>query len=74
MTEDSQEVRRFIREILTKKGYAVIEAFDGEQAVQKYREYQKDIDLLLLDVVMPKKNGQEVYEEIRTIHSCAASH
>jgi PAS domain S-box-containing protein len=57
VTEDSQEVRRFIKEILTKKGYTVIEAVDGEQAVQKFLKEQDRIDLLLLDVVMPKKNG-----------------
>ena len=64
VAEDNQEVRDLIKQILNRKGYTVIEAGDGEQAVRRFLERQKDIDLLLLDVVMPQKNGQEVYQEI----------
>ncbi len=38
---------------------------DGEDAVRKFREYDSEIDLLILDVIMPKKNGPQVYDEIR---------
>jgi DNA-binding response OmpR family regulator len=64
VAEDNQEVRKLTKEILTRKGYSVIEALDGEQAIQKFLDQQETIDLILLDVVMPKKNGKEVYEEI----------
>ncbi|MBA4394628.1 MAG: hypothetical protein C0407_13840 [Desulfobacca sp.] len=64
VAEDNKEVRNFTKEILTRKGYTVIEAIDGEQALQKFREHQDSLDLIILDVVMPKKNGKEVYEAI----------
>jgi PAS domain S-box-containing protein len=64
VAEDNQEVRKLTKEILARKGYDIIEALDGEQAIQKFLDQPETIDLLLLDVVMPKKNGREVYEEI----------
>ena len=66
VAEDSEEVRRFIREMLTKYGYTVIEALDGEDAVVRFRE-NPGVDLLILDSVMPRKNGRETYDEIRKI-------
>jgi len=58
-------VRDIIKEILTESGYSVIEAVDGEDAVERFIEKKHAIDLMIVDVVMPKKNGKEVYEEIR---------
>jgi two-component system, cell cycle sensor histidine kinase and response regulator CckA len=49
------------------KGYNVLEAIDGEDAIQKFMEHKDLIDLLILDVVMPKKNGKEVYIHLRVI-------
>ncbi|OPY74669.1 MAG: Blue-light-activated protein [Syntrophorhabdus sp. PtaU1.Bin058] len=49
-------------------GYTVIEAVDGEDAVRRFMEYKDAVDLTILDVVMPKKNGKEVYEEIQKAH------
>jgi two-component system, cell cycle sensor histidine kinase and response regulator CckA len=65
LVEDDNDVRTIAAEILRVSGYAIIEAEDGEAAVRKYREHRDSIDLLVLDVVMPGKNGKEVYEEIR---------
>jgi PAS domain S-box-containing protein len=67
IAEDNNEVRKLTNEILTDKGYTVIEAVDGDEAVWKFMEHKDEIDLLLLDVVMPKKNGKETYEEIQKI-------
>jgi nitrogen-specific signal transduction histidine kinase/CheY-like chemotaxis protein len=64
VTEDSQEVRRLVREVLGRYGYRVIEAADGQEGVEKFLKHKEAVALLLLDVVMPKKNGKEVYEEI----------
>jgi len=64
VAEDNGQLRTLIREVLERKGYRVIEAADGADAVQKFRERKDDIDLLILDVVMPRKNGKEAYEEI----------
>ena len=66
VAEDDPNVRGFIRAILNKYGYTVIEAIDGEDAVDKFKEHH-DIDLLILDSVMPKKNGRKVYDEIHII-------
>jgi len=63
VAEDNDTVRDLIREVLTEYGYAVIEAIDGIDAIRKYKA-EKKIDLLILDSVMPKKNGHEVYEEL----------
>jgi len=57
-------VRKLAREVLEHFGYTVIEARDGEDAVRKFLEHKDDVQLLLLDVLMPKKNGKEAYEEI----------
>lgn len=67
LVEDDSDVRNTAGEILRISGYRIIEAKDGEDAVEKYREHRDLIDLLLLDVVMPGKNGKEAYEEIREI-------
>ena len=65
MAEDNDEVRRLAREILTSRGYTVIEAKDGEDAVRRFMDHKEEIDLLLLDVVMPRMNGKEAYEAIK---------
>ena len=65
VAEDNDSVRDLMKTILTQAGYAVIEATDGEDAVQKYRSHDR-IDLVILDSVMPGKNGREACDEIRT--------
>lgn len=64
IAEDSPEVRDITREILVNNGYKVIEACDGVDAVMKFRENKESIDMLLFDVIMPRKNGKEAYDEI----------
>jgi PAS domain S-box-containing protein len=63
--EDDPAVRQLTRIILEQFGYTVIEALDGEEAVAKFTENQPKIRLLLLDIVMPKKSGKAVSEEIK---------
>jgi hypothetical protein len=65
VAEDDPAVLKLTRAVLTRFGYTVIEAADGEEAVRRFLEHQDRIGLLILDVVMPKLNGREVYEEIR---------
>jgi two-component system cell cycle sensor histidine kinase/response regulator CckA len=69
VAEDDSAVRRFVRTMLEEYGYTVIEAVDGEDAVEKFRENRERIQLLILDVIMPKKNGKEAYEEICKMRS-----
>jgi signal transduction histidine kinase/CheY-like chemotaxis protein len=67
LAEDDFAARVLAKHLLSKYGYNVIEAVDGEDAVIKFHENKDSIRLLLLDVIMPKKNGKQVYDEIRTI-------
>jgi DNA-binding response OmpR family regulator len=60
-------LRKLTRVTLTEFGYTVIEAMDGEEAITKFIENKDRIDLILLDLIMPKKNGREVYEEIKVL-------
>jgi len=65
IAEDDAVVRQLSKTVLTEFGYTVIEATNGEEALQKFLEHRDRIRLLLFDIVMPKKNGKEVYDEIR---------
>ncbi len=68
IAEDDTLVRDLSRRILEKAGYHVIEALDGADALKVFKEKNKDIQLLLLDVIMPKKNGRECYDEMKKIN------
>jgi two-component system NtrC family sensor kinase len=63
--EDDLQVRSLTKKILERAGYRVLEAGDGQEAVDIFSKRSSDIDLVILDVIMPKKTGKEVYEEIR---------
>jgi len=65
LVEDNEHIRSFLRDLLSENGYRVIEGVDGEDGIRKFREHDSDIDLLVLDVIMPKNNGPGVYDEIR---------
>jgi CheY-like chemotaxis protein len=67
LVEDEAEVRVFTKKLLEEFGYKVIEASDGEAAVNTFKIHKDEIQLLILDVIMPKKNGKEAYEEIKQI-------
>jgi two-component system, cell cycle sensor histidine kinase and response regulator CckA len=67
VAEDNDSVRLLINSTLTKFGYKIIEAVDGEDALNKFKNI-KNPDLVILDSVMPKKNGREVFDEIRKIN------
>lgn len=64
LAEDDDAVRTFTKSLLESTGYTVIEAVDGEDAVNRFREHGGNIDLLLLDVVMPKLDGRSAYDRI----------
>ena len=64
VVDDESRMRKLVRDFLVKKDFEVVEAEDGEEALNKFYE-QKDIALIILDVMMPKINGWEVCKEIR---------
>lgn len=64
VVDDESRMRKLVRDFLVRQDYEVLEAGDGEEALDIfYRE--KDITLLILDVMMPKMNGWEVCREVR---------
>ena len=64
VVDDESRMRKLVRDFLVKKGYDVVEAGDGEEALDKFYA-DKEISLIILDVMMPKMYGFEVCREIR---------
>ena len=64
VVDDESRMRKLVKDFLGKKGYDVIEAENGEVAVDNFFE-QNDISLIILDVMMPKMDGWQVCREIR---------
>ncbi|RJQ46951.1 MAG: response regulator [Nitrospiraceae bacterium] len=67
LAEDEPDVRNAVKTILQEFGFSVLEAVDGEDAIEKFKNSKHRIHLLLFDVAMPKKSGLEAYEEIKKI-------
>jgi PAS domain S-box-containing protein len=65
VAEDDDLTRKFLEKLLVRKGYTVILAEDGEEAIRKYRQERDSIDMLILDVILPGRNGSEVYEFVK---------
>ncbi len=65
LAEDDDFVRRFTVQVLETAGYQVLVAQDGEEAIRLFKQQINAVDLVLLDAVMPKKGGQEVYDLIK---------
>ena len=68
VVDDEARMRKLVKDFLTRQGYTVLEAADGEQAVDMFVE-DKDISLIILDVMMPKMDGWQVCKEIRALSS-----
>ena len=66
VVDDESRMRKLVKDFLVKNNYSVIEAADGEQAVDFFMS-TKDIALIILDVMMPKLDGYGVAEEIRKV-------
>ncbi|MFZ2198345.1 MAG: response regulator [Thermodesulfovibrionales bacterium] len=67
VVDDIESVRCFLNDALPLFGYSVICAEDGMDGLKKFRENKDRINVLLLDVVMPKLNGVELFKEINKI-------
>ena len=65
IVDDESRMRKLIKDFLTAKGYKILEAEDGEKALQVFEENSEKIDLILLDVMMPKLDGWSVLRQIR---------
>jgi PAS domain S-box-containing protein len=67
VADDNDTARVLAREILEEFGYSVLEARDGQQALDTFRENGDRINLMILDVIMPELNGREVYDAVQAI-------
>jgi len=67
LAEDDSDVRKITGDVLRMEGYTVIEARDGVNALKLFAENLNNIDLAVLDVRMPGKNGREVYDQIKRL-------
>ena len=65
VVDDEQRMRKLIKDFLSAKGYSILEAEDGEKALEVFEENKNKISLILLDVMMPKLDGWSVLRQIR---------
>ena len=65
IVDDESRMRKLIKDFLMQKGYSILEASDGEEALNVFEENQNKINLILLDVMMPKLDGWSVLRQIR---------
>ena len=67
VAEDERDVQELSAALLEREGYTVLRASDGQEAKEVFERNAAEIDLVLLDMVMPKADGREVYEHIRKL-------
>ncbi|HUJ41833.1 MAG TPA: PAS domain S-box protein [Candidatus Acidoferrales bacterium] len=68
LAEDHEGLRELVRESLQGLGYQVLAANDGQEALDLFRRHAGKVDLLVLDVVMPRLRGPDVYQRIRELN------
>jgi len=68
VVDDEEELRYLIKAQLNKLGYNVILASNGKEAVEIYKNNKNEIDIVLLDIVMPKQSGRETYRKLKDIN------
>ncbi len=67
VAEDNEDVRNLAVRVLKKGGYTVLVAADGEEAVEVFKKHADEVDLVMLDLVMPRLDGREAGEQIRQV-------
>ena len=65
VVDDESRMRKLLRDFLSAKGYQILEAEDGEKAIEVFEENKNKIKLILLDVMMPKLDGWSVLRKIK---------
>ena len=65
IVDDESRMRKLLRDFLSVKGYQILEASDGEEAMEIFEENRNKIKIILLDVMMPKLDGWSVLRKIR---------
>jgi DNA-binding response OmpR family regulator len=67
MVDDDAALRDLSEKTLSMFGYTVITAVDGRDALNRFRENQDRIDLVILDTIMPEMNGKDAFDEMKKI-------
>jgi DNA-binding NtrC family response regulator len=67
LCEDEEHIRKLLETMLARQGYCVLPAEGPDQALEVARKHSAEIDLLLTDIVMPRKSGFDLAREIRAI-------
>ena len=63
--DDEEPVSFFLKRLLVLEGFSVVTASNGQEAIETYKASQEDIDLILMDIVMPVMDGVEAVAEIK---------
>jgi len=67
IVDDEETIREVASMMLEHIGFSILTAKDGKEGVEMFRQHQADISVVLLDMTMPRMNGEEVFREIRSI-------
>jgi CheY-like chemotaxis protein len=67
LVDDEESVRKMAAIVLRKLGYEVVACRDGEEAVARFREHARDIDLVILDMALPQMGGDETFRALRDV-------
>lgn len=67
IADDEESIRRFAGAVMEKTGFRIITAVDGDDSIRTFKENRKNIDIVLLDMTMPGKNGIEVFNAIKKV-------
>jgi two-component system cell cycle sensor histidine kinase/response regulator CckA len=68
VVDDEEVIRNMVKDFLSDKGYEIIIASNGPEALEKFRQNEGKVDLVLLDMVLPGKSGMEILEDLRQIN------
>jgi DNA-binding response OmpR family regulator len=69
LVEDDPDLRFLMQEVLKEYGYTVMDACDGEEGLQLFKQHSPSIALVIADVVTPRMKGNELYTKIREVNS-----
>ena len=68
LVDDEAIVRKTCVRMLTRMGYEVLDAPDGQRAIDLYRQHWQTISVVMLDMIMPEMNGNVIFEQLRAVN------